>query len=902
MTKNNLTTEIQLNVNGRIHQVCVDPSTPLIYVLRNDLGLKSVKFACGLEQCGACKVIMDGEAVPSCHISVRSVQGKIITTLEGLGTRDHLHPLQQAFIDEQAIQCGFCVPGMIISAKALLDRNPKPTDAEIKNAMSDNLCRCGVYDRMRRAINRAAQISETPPSWKKEIFSKTHGSGEPSKHTDGMIGTLTFRPEIDSWVRINTDETITVFTGKVELGQHIKTALAMIAAEELAVELDRIRLISGDTAQTPNEGYTAGSMSMEFSGNAIRNACAEAKQILLEKAAAVLSTEQENLIIKDGVFTDTVTGNTTTYGKIFGGKRFESNVMEAGFLKSTEDYEIVGSPLYRDDLVAKVMGEPCFVQDLDLPEMVHGRVVRPPNYGAKLVSVDIEGAMQLPGVIKVTKNGSFLAVIAEREEQAVNAMKQLKTSAQWASHSHLPDQQSLMDDMKNQPHNAYLIKNGMTVEDPPPPLKIPADAAKTLYATYFRPYHMHGAIGPSAGVAHLVEGKLTVWSHNQGPFPLRAAIAQVVLEMDRHDIHVIHKDGPGCYGHNGADDAAMDAALLACEVPGRPVSLKYMRNDEHAWEPYGPAMVVDLQSSLNAEGKVLDWNFDVWSCDHSGRPRPDREGGSGMLSAWYLEKPFKPLSKQQSNTPQLGSSRNAEPLYGFPNQRTVNHYLTESPLRVSSHRGLGSYANIFAIESFVDELAHAANADPVKFRLDHLKDDRAREVIIAAAEKSHWMAWKKDKQPDQGLGIGFSKYKNNASYVAVVVTLHVNRSTGQIFLDKAFIACDAGQIVNPDGVANQLEGAFLQSASWTLKEQVSFDPEGITSVDWHSYPILRFRDAPVVDITLIDQPNQPYMGVGEGAMGPIPAAISNAVFDAVGVRLRIVPFAPDKVKAALAGK
>lgn len=892
--------EIELKVNGQIHCVKVNPDTPLLYVLRNELGLKAAKFACGLEQCGACKVIIDGQAVPSCHLSVRSAQGKEITTLEGLGTRDNLHPLQQAFIDEQAIQCGFCVPGMIISAKALLDRIPTPTDAEIKSEMSDNLCRCGVYDRIRRSIKRAAEITENPSSWKKDIDSKPRRTipDDSPMHTDGMVGTLAYTPGLDAWIRINKDETITIFTGKVELGQHIKTALAMIAAEELEVSLDRIHLVQGDTARTPNEGYTAGSMSMEFSGKAIRNACAEAKQILLEKAAKELETDIENLIVKDSVITNTSTHASTTYGSIFGGQSFEVNVMEAGYLKPIQDYEIVGKPLYRDDLVAKVAGEPCFVQDLELPGIVHGRMVHPPNYGARLILFDEENILKFPGVIKVVKDGSFLAVIAEREEQAVAAAKQLKKTAQWESDLNLPDQNSLMAYMKNQPHSAYLIKNGITLEDPPPPIENPANGAQTLSATYFRPYHMHAAIGPSAGVAQLIDGKITVWSHNQGPFPLRAAIAQV-LGMDRNDIHVIHMDGPGCYGHNGADDAAMDAALLAREVPGRPISLKWSRHDEHAWEPYGPAMIVDIHSSLDKDGMPLDWNFDVWSCDHSGRPRPDREGGSGMLSAWHLEKPFNQLSKQKSKTPMLGSSRNAEPIYIFPNQRTVNHFLPKSPLRVSSHRGLGSYANIFAIESFVDELAHAAGADPIEFRLRHLQDDRACAVIEAAAEKSGWVSWKNGKIPDRGMGIGFSRYKNNASYVAVIVDLHVNRATGQIFMDNAFISCDAGQIVNPDGVTNQLEGAFLQSASWTLKEQVSFDHEGIISTDWHSYPILRFRDAPTVDIVLIDQPGKPYMGVGEGAMGPIPAAIANAVFDAVGVRLREVPFKPDKVKKIL---
>ena len=893
--------EFALNVNGHRHRVSVDPDTPLLYVLRNDLGLKAAKFGCGLEQCGACKVIIDGQAVPSCRLSVRSVQGREITTLEGLGTRGNLHPLQQAFIDEQAIQCGFCVPGMIISAKVLLDRNPRPTDAEIKAEMSGNLCRCGVYDRIRRAIKRAAEISEEPSSWKKGFESRPDCSSKENTRTetDGLVGTLAYTPGIDSWVRINTDETITIFTGKVELGQHIKTALSMIAAEELDVSLARILLVTGDTARTPNEGYTAGSMSMETSGNAIRNASAEAKHILLSKAEDKLEAPRENLTVEDGIITDPATGRSIAYWDLFGGKTFDTNVMGIGYLKTPEDYEIVGQPLFRSDLVAKVVGEPCFVHDMDLPDMVYGRVVRPPNYGATLVSMDEAAVTEMPGVIKLVRNGSFLGVIAEREEQAIHAMGQIEHAAQWESDMSLPPQGSLLDQMKQQPHEAYLIKNGMAVADPLPPIEAPSNAAHTLTATYFRPYHMHASIGPSASVAQLIDGEMTVWSHNQGPFPLRAAIAQV-LGMNSDDIRVIHMDGPGCYGHNGADDAAMDAALLAREVPGRPVSLKWMRDDEHAWEPYGPAMIMDTQASLDETGNVIDWNFDVWSCDAGGRPRPDREGGSGLLASWYLEKPFKKLSRPPSNRPpQSGSSRNAEPLYVFPKQRTVNHFLPEGPLRTSSHRGLGSYANVFAIESFMDELAHAAKADPIDFRLRHLTDERARAVIEAAAEKSGWGTEKGSRGDDRGRGIGFIKYKNRASYVAVILDLRVSLSGGQIYLENAVIAGDAGQIVNPDGVSNQLEGAFLQAASWTLKEEVTFDAQGITSLDWHTYPILRFQDAPKIDIVLIDRPGEPYMGVGEGAMGPIPAAIANAVFDAVGIRLRQIPFTPEHVKAAL---
>ena len=892
--------EAVLNVNGRTHHLNIDPDTPLIYALRNDLGLMAAKFACGLEQCGACKVIIDGQAGPSCRLSVRSVQGREITTVEGLGTRGNLHPLQQAFIEEQAVQCGFCVPGMIISAKVLLDRNPHPTDEEIKAEMSDNLCRCGVYDRMRRAIKRAAEISEDPSSWKKEFQRKPDtpvaGSAEENR-TDPLSGALAFTPDLDSWIRINRDETITVFTGKVELGQHIKTSLAMIAAEELEVNIDRILVVSGDTAQTPNEGYTAGSMSMETSGNAIRHASAEVKQILLSRAAEALNTPMANLTLEDSTITDAVTERSITYWELFGGKSFDVDVMEEGYLKSPDDYQIVGKPLYRSDLVAKVVGEPCFIHDLNLEGMVHGRVVRPPNYQSKLVAIDEEALREIQGVIKLVRDGNFLAVIAEREEQAVQAMRKLQQTAEWESDSDLPSQGSLFDSMRSQPHDAYLIVDGRTVEDPPPEIDLPANAAKTVKASYYRPYHMHASLGPSAAVAQFMNGKLTVWSHNQGPFPLRSAVAHV-LGMESDDVRVIHMDGPGCYGHNGADDAALDAALLARANPGYPVSVKWMRDDENAWEPYGPAMIMDAQASLNEEGDIVDWNYDIWSSRASGRPRSDREGGSGLLASWHLEKPFKPLSSPPQKAPGLGSSRNADPLYNLPRKRIVNHLLSGSPLRTSSQRGLGAYANIFAIESFMDELARVADTDPVEFHLRHLTDERARAVIEKAAQMADWGA-ARGTDLDRGTGLGFLRYKNNASYVATIVELRVNRSAGKIFLEKGIIACDAGQIVNPDGVANQLEGALLQAASWTLREQVNYDEQGITSLDWRSYPILRFRDAPAIDIELINRSDQPYMGVGEGAMGPVSAAIANAVYDAVGVRLRHIPFTPDKVKEAL---
>jgi len=522
----------------------------------------------------------------------------------------------------------------------------------------------------------------------------------------------------------------------------------------------------------------------------------------------------------------------------------------------------VGRPAQRLDLLAKVTGRAHFVHDLDLPGMVHGRAVRPPSYGARLVSADEAAAYRMPGVIQVVRDGSFLAVIAEREEQAVQAMEALQKSATWENGGGLPAQEALFDHLLSQPDQAFLVVNGTPVDDPIPPVETPAGAAHTLAATYCRPYHMHASLGPSAAVAQLTDGKLTVWTHSQGVYPLRAALAQV-LGMAEDDIRAVHMAGPGCFGHNGADDAALDAALLARALPGRP-----------------------------------NWNHDVWGYTHLGRARPDG-GTSALLAAWHLAEPFTPPQPRPLRGHQTGIHRNADPLYAFPRRRIVKHFLPNSPLRVSALRGLGSYANVFAIESFMDELAHAAGADPVEFRLRHLADERAWAVIEAAAEKAGWGTGKRPQGHSWGRGIGFARYKNRQSYVAAVVDLRVNRASGHIRLERAVIAADAGQIVNPDGLSNQLEGAFVQSASWTLKEQVAFDQDGVISVDWHSYPILRFRDAPRIETVLLNRPGQPYLGIGEGAQGPIPAAIANAVFDAVGVRLRQVPFTPERVKAAL---
>jgi CO/xanthine dehydrogenase Mo-binding subunit len=481
-------------------------------------------------------------------------------------------------------------------------------------------------------------------------------------------------------------------------------------------------------------------------------------------------------------------------------------------------------------------------------------------------------------------------------------MEALDASAVWQNDTDLPKQDTLIEHMLSQPEQAYLLVDDKPTLGPIPPVQAPPEAAQTLTATYFRPYHAHASLGPSAAVALYKEDRLTVWSHTQGAYPVQTTIAHVLdLPIDR--VRVIHVDGPGSFGHNGADDVALDAALLARAAPGRPVSLKWTRAQENAWEPYGAATAIRMQGSLNASGEVIDWNHDVYGYSHVNRPRPSGDMVS-LIAGWHLAKPFAQPKPRPILSPQVGIHRNAVPLYTFcegdpERPRVVKHFLPESPLRVSALRGLGSYANVFAMESFVDEMALAAGQDPIEFRLRYLEEPRARGVVEAAAERANWMAIPRPRRDGQGRGFAFSQYKNRQVYMAAVVDLSVDRESGLIRVQRAVVAADVGQIVNPEGLSSQIEGAFTQSTSWTLKEEVKYDRKGVTSTDWNSYPILGLREAPEIELILLNRPGAPYLGVGEGAMGPAPAAIANAVYDAVGVRLRTIPFTPERVKAAL---
>jgi CO/xanthine dehydrogenase Mo-binding subunit len=520
-----------------------------------------------------------------------------------------------------------------------------------------------------------------------------------------------------------------------------------------------------------------------------------------------------------------------------------------------------------------------------LPGMVHGRVVRPPSYAATITALDEAPIRAMPGVIAVVRNGSFLGVLAAREEQAIAARNALVVATKWDEPATLPDPRALPAMLRADPAQVYSIsdKNGAA---PPPP-------GQAFEAEYTRPYISHASIGPSCAVAQLDGDTMRVWSHTQGVFPLRGNLAQL-LGMPAEKVRVTQTPGSGCYGHNGADDVAGDAAVLARAMPGRPVRVQWMRDDEFSWEPYGPTMLTRVRAVL-AGGKVVSWDYDVWSPPHS--TRPGEGGGNQLIAGWGMDPPQPPGVPKPIPMPNGSGDRNAIPLYDFPRQTVFHHFITQMPVRVSALRTLGATTNVFSIESAIDELAAMAGADPVAFRLAHLSDPRAVAVIQAVAKAADWKPGTPGGE-GAGRGFAFAKYKNQMAYVAIVAEVSVDRDTGTVAARRVWCAVDTGEIVNPDGVRNQTEGGIIQAVSWALKEQVLFDRTRILSRDWSGYPILAFPEVPAIEITLIDQPGQQSLGIGEASCGPAAAALGNAVAHATGKRLRDMPLSPDRVRAA----
>jgi nicotinate dehydrogenase subunit B len=705
----------------------------------------------------------------------------------------------------------------------------------------------------------------------------------PSVRRESFWGILTDR--LDDWIAIEADGTITAFSGKVELGTGTRTALAQIVAEELDVPFERVHMVMGDTARTPDEGITAGSMTIIGSGGALRDAAAEARLALLEMASEKLDAGVDELVVQDGVISVSHhPDRQITYAELMGGQKFNRTVSGQAPQKRPADYRIVGQPTHRVDIPLKFTAQPSFVQDFRLPGMLHGRVVRPPSPSASFVSLDEASVRDVPGLIKVFQSGNFVGVVAEREEQAILAAKNLKV--EWRETPSMPSMEDLYHYLQAQPtqDNVLIDRGGVEAAL--------GKAERQVSAVYDQPYHAHASIGPSCAVADVQEGQITIWCSTPGPYPLRGALAQLA-GLPEEKVRIIHMEGAGSYGQNGADDVTADALVLSQAV-GKPVRVQWSREDEFVWEPKAPAMVMQVRAGLDRQGNVVAWDYEVWSPSHVARARY-----AGQLVAAQL------LSGQPAPAARfsMGAERNAPTNYAFPLQRVTVHYITRTPLRASSFRSLGGAENTFANESFIDELAAIAEVDALEYRLRYLNDQRAREVLQAAAAKA---GWEKHPAPSgakgdlvEGRGLAFARYENDQAIVATVAQVQVDRRSGAVRVQRVVVAHDCGLIINPDGLKNQIEGNVVQSLSRALKEEVKFNEYRITSVDWESYPILKFSEVPEIEVVLINRPDQPALGAGEPATVTTAAAVANAIYDASGARLRQIPFTPERVLAAL---
>ena len=779
-----------MNVNGRACTTDAAPGARLLDVLRDDLGLKGTRFGCGTGHCGACCVLVDGRSMPACDTPLWAVEGKAVTTVEGLDPK-----LRNAFFDEQAAQCAYCSSGMLVAAAALLQQTPQPTEQQVRQA-----------------------TRQAPVSLRR---AQPHRAGGAARSRAGAMSAATR-------VERRADGRVRVRTGKVQLGQGLHTALAQIVADELGLGLEQIDMLPVDTAHSPDEGVTSGSLSVQDAGNALRAACAE---------------------------------------------------LAPGHAQR----QWVGRSVPRAELRALFAGEPGFIHDLEPAGLLHGRVLHPPQAGAQLLSFSADAAAACSGVRRAWRDGNLLGLIAETSAEADAALEPLRQAATWSTHD-WPDEQGAA--LQQLPCETRLVgeHNADRLDDD-------NAAAGDWAATYTRPWLAHASIAPSCALACWNNGRLEVWCHSQAVFNLRRDLA-LAFALEVADVRVQHVPGAGCYGHNGADDAAFDAAWLARAEPGRTVRVLWSRADELSHAPFGPAMRVQLKATTDADGRIVSWLHELWSPGHSGRP--GRSPTPALLGSWQREAAFEaPAAIDPPPAQGGGADRNSIPGYDFAAWRVVAHRV-KTRRRSSAMRSLGAFANVFAAESFIDEIAHATGQDPLRLRERHLQHDaRALAVLRAAAERAGWSqrkAGERGASDPVGHGIATARYKGSGAWCAVVAeveagaTLRVRRLT---------IAVDVGLAVNPDGVVNQIEGGAIQATSWALLEAAAPAHAG-----WEDYPILRFSEVPAVDVVLMPS-EAPSVGAGEAAQGPTAAAIANALFDALAVRVRDLPLTPERIVAAM---
>jgi nicotinate dehydrogenase subunit B len=693
---------------------------------------------------------------------------------------------------------------------------------------------------------------------------------------------LVDNPRLDRWIKFEPDRTVRIATGKVEMGQGVVTALGQIAADELDVLFGRVVVLSGDTEHGPDELYTTSSLSIMVSGSSIRLVCAEVRAKALERAALRLNCSRDELTVVDGRFHQNGAPTNQDYWTVADEIDLSQNVTGTATPKPASSYKVIGSSVPRIDLPAKLTGT-AFVHDVLPKNVLHARTLRQPGRGATLSALD-EAAVRraAKGELEIVRDANFVAFVSPVESVAQGAAVAAQTQAKWNNARRLDPAQQEAAWLKGQPSEDRRLG---AAEPATPP-------ANMVRITVSRPYIAHASMGPSCALAEFRDGHLTVWSHGQGMHPLRKNLA-AVLGLPIEAITARHLHGPGCYGHNGADDAALDACLVAMKLPGKTIRLQWRREEEFGFEPVGPAMLVTLHVGLDDNGRPSDWTTEIWSPTHVQRPG----SGSGyLLATEALANP--PPEVKPTDPPEArggGGTRNAVPIYEVSQHRILHHLVQKAPVRTSALRGLGALPNVYAIEMLMDELAARTGQDPVAYRLSVLPEKRMRRLLERVAERANWKA-RRAAGTGTGLGVGLARYKNTAAYAAVIAAVTVQET---VKVDHVWCAVDAGLVVNPDGARNQLEGGILQALSWTLKEQVRFDEQGIASLDWERYPVLKFSEVPEIKAELVDGAGNPSLGVGECTVGPTAAAIGNAVAHALGVRIHDMPLTRERIMAAL---
>ena len=685
--------------------------------------------------------------------------------------------------------------------------------------------------------------------------------------------------EVDAFLAIAADGSVTIYCGKVDLGTGLRIAIPQMAAEELGVSLSAVTLIEGDTALTPDQGPTAGSSGIMRGGVQIRQAAATAREALIGLAAQHLGQAREKLTAGDGEIVSKSDQARVSFSALLQGKPFALKVDDKAPLKNPDAYTLVGKPLPRPDIAAKVTGRHPYMHDVKLDHMLHARVIRPASVGATLVSVD-EGSIAFLSGVRVVRIKDFLAVVAEHEWTAVRAALHLKV--QWSDKASLPGHAHVQTWMRNTDSSGQeiLTRKGDSAH-------ALAARAKVHAATYYWPLQSHASMGPSCGVADVRPDGATIWSASQATHRLRGVCARI-LELPVEQVRVIYRDGSGCYGTNGHDDVCADAALISKAVK-RPVRVQWSREDELGWDPKGPPQLLAMRGALNEQGRLADWETEMWL----------PKATASLPNIPLLGPEAAGITQPQGISTGL-ITQNAHPPYAHETLTVKVNWLTNSPLRPSNIRAPGKIANSFAVESFVDELAAQGQQDPLQFRLNGLSDPRGVAVCQKVAELMKWQARPSPvKAGNQGRGFSYVHYKFNETYVAIGMEVEIDRAHNSIHVRKVVCAHDCGLIINPDATRQQVEGNILQTLSRTLFEETQFDQFKVTSTDWQSYPLLTFPDVPELVIALINQPHLPPLGAGEAACAAVPAALANAIFDACGARLREVPFTPDRLKKAL---